>query len=299
MNNQAQTNQFQEQLQSCRKSVEASFHDYLPSELEEPHRLHQAINYSLSAGGKRIRPVLLMAVANSLSSRLDCLPACVAVECLHTYSLIHDDLPAMDNSDLRRGKPTCHCQFDEATAILAGDALLTLAFDLLAREYSHSPTTGLQLVQELAVASGSTQLVGGQMMDLENTGRQPTVKQLENINRRKTGALFAASTAMGAIVAEADKEICAHFRHFGATLGAAFQVVDDILDSTQNQEVLGKTAGLDQTNEKITFVSLEGLEAARNRAHKLTNDAHSLLDNLPGDQFFLNHLIEHLLERTH
>jgi len=293
------TSDFTSRIDSYRQALVAAFDRHGPSPEAKPRRLHQAMCYSLSAGGKRIRPILLMAVADALSCRINPLPAAVAVECLHTYSLIHDDLPAMDNSSLRRGKATCHCQFDEATAILAGDALLTYAFELLAREYKTSSSIALALVQELAVASGSQQLVGGQMEDIENTARTPTVDELYEINRKKTGALFSASATMGAIVAEADESTRSGYREFGAALGAAFQVMDDILDSTQSEESLGKTAGLDKTNQKITFVTLEGLKSAQKRAEEWTQKASALLSSLPGETGFLFHLLNLMTKRTH
>ncbi|MCU0227271.1 MAG: polyprenyl synthetase family protein [Bryobacterales bacterium] len=240
----------------------------LPSEELSPALIHRAMRYSVMAGGKRIRPLLCLEAARTLREETPGIayPAC-ALEMVHTYSLIHDDLPALDNDDLRRGRPTCHKVFGEAMAILAGDALLTLAFELLSETPGASATQRAALVRELAVAGGTRGgMIGGQVLDLEGEGKAPTAALLEGIHRAKTGALLRASIRMGAILAgAADAELDALSR-FGEHLGLAFQIVDDILDVEQSSEALGKTAGKDVSQQKITFPAVFGLEASREMA---------------------------------
>ncbi len=240
----------------------------LPSEERSPAVIHRAMRYSVMAGGKRIRPLLCLEAARTLRDETTGIeyPAC-ALEMVHTYSLIHDDLPALDNDDLRRGRPTCHKVFGEAMAILAGDALLTLAFELLSGVPGAAAEQRAMLVRELAVAGGTQGgMIGGQVLDLEGEGRTPTAELLEGIHRAKTGALLRASIRMGAILAEAsDAELDALSR-FGEHLGLAFQIVDDILDVEQSSEALGKTAGKDAAQQKITFPAVYGLMASREMA---------------------------------
>ena len=240
----------------------------LPGEESVPQVIHRAMLYSVMAGGKRIRPMLCLEAAAVIQPHTPGIehPAC-ALEMVHTYSLIHDDLPALDNDDLRRGRPTCHKVFGDAMAILAGDALLTLAFELLAKTPSASAETRIALVEELASAGGTRGgMIGGQVLDLEGEGQPPTEELLESIHRAKTGALLRASIRMGGIVAGAtDKQLEALTR-FGEHLGLAFQIVDDILDVEQSSEELGKTAGKDAAQEKITFPAVYGLERSREMA---------------------------------
>ncbi|OAM87897.1 polyprenyl synthetase family protein [Termitidicoccus mucosus] len=281
--------------------AEKAIDGLLPRADARPPRIHEAMRYSMQAGGKRLRPVLLLAAARLRGAALhDPLPAAVAIECVHTYSLIHDDLPCMDNDDLRRGRPTCHRAFDEATALLAGDALLTHAFVLLSSHYPTDPDLAQTLVRELAAASSSTRLIGGQMEDLlaEKQTTAPGGAQLEFIHLNKTAAMIEAALVMGGHCGGllASNEIDA-LRDFGRDLGLAFQIVDDILDATADTATLGKTAGKDARAGKATFVTLHGLETARQLAAGRTQSALDTLRRLPGDTAFLRALVEHLLSR--
>jgi geranylgeranyl pyrophosphate synthase len=278
--------------------IEQGIDRLLPAAAATPRRLHEAMRYSMQAGGKRLRPVLVLAAAELFDpvGRVDPLPAAVAVECLHAYSLIHDDLPCMDNDDLRRGRPTCHKAFDEATALLAGDALLTHAFALLATAYPASP--GLALVRELAAAAGSTRLVGGQMSDLlAEKNPHVTAADLEFIHLNKTAAMIEAALAMGGLVGGADARGLETLRRAGRHLGLAFQIADDILDATSDALTLGKTPGKDAKAGKATFVSLHGIEASRRSAEEQSAAAIRELGALPGDTGFLVTLTESLAKR--
>jgi geranylgeranyl pyrophosphate synthase len=279
--------------------VERGIDRLLPPAHTPPARLHQAMRYSLQAGGKRLRPVLVVAAAELFdpAGRADPLPAAVAIECIHTYSLIHDDLPCMDNDDLRRGRPTCHKAFDEATALLAGDALLTQAFALLATAYPASP--GLDLVRELAVAAGSERLVGGQMSDLlAESDRKVTAAELEFIHLNKTAAMIEAALAMGGLVGGTAPTDLDTLHRAGRHLGLAFQIVDDILDATSDAKTLGKTPGKDAKAGKTTFVSLHGIEISRRRAEEQSAAAVDAMRSLPGDTAFLVALAQSLTKRV-
>ena len=249
-------------------------------------RIHQAMAYSLNAGGKRIRPLLVRATCEALGGNPDqALPAACAVELIHTYSLIHDDLPAMDNDDLRRGLPTCHKAFDEATAILAGDAMLTLAFEVLADRTllpnaQLSADICLQQSQVLARAAGARGMIEGQNLDIQGTGKSLTLVQLEALHRHKTGALIQASCALGGLAAGATLAQQMALREFATAIGLAFQVQDDILDVTTDSETLGKAQGADIAMGKNTYVSLLGLEAARREAMRLCDQALIALDEV-------------------
>ena len=271
----------------------------LPPASTRPARIHEAMRYSLQAGGKRLRPVLLLAAADlSHGKKHDPLPAAVAIECVHTYSLIHDDLPCMDNDDLRRGRPTAHKQFDEATALLAGDALLTYAFDLLARHYPAEP--GFALVRELAAAAGSQRLIGGQMEDLlAEKKADATADQLEFIHLNKTAAMIEAALVMGGLTSSTTESNLTALRAFGRELGLTFQIVDDILDATADSATLGKTAGKDAKAGKTTFVKLHGLDGARRFAREHTEAARAALAKINGDTAFLRQLVETMLVRKH
>ncbi|MBI3884379.1 MAG: polyprenyl synthetase family protein [Opitutae bacterium] len=289
---------FPAQLESYRQRVERGLEELTPPADTRPARLHEAMRYSLQAGGKRLRPVLLLATAEVFGARLNPLPAAVALECLHTYSLVHDDLPCMDNDDLRRGRPTAHRQFDEATALLAGDALLTLAFQLLGRHYAHAPEIAAALLRELAGAAGSEQLIGGQMEDLLAEKKSGvTAGDLVFIHHRKTAAMIAAALAAGALCGGVDEGNLAALRDAGRHLGLAFQIVDDILDATADTATLGKTAGKDARAGKATFVSVHGLDAARAAAAEHTTTALAALRRLPGGAPFLVRLAEQMLTR--
>ena len=291
--------EFTAQLQAYRERVERALQAHLPAPGTAPARLHEAMRYSLEAGGKRLRPVLVLATADLFGapgSTAD--PAAVALECIHTYSLIHDDLPCMDNDDLRRGRPTVHRQFDEATALLAGDALLTHAFWKLA-SYAEHPAVAVDLLAELGWAAGSQQLIGGQMADLlaeRNPGVTPD--ELRFIHLRKTAAMISAALAMGGIVAGAKRDDIATLRSAGEHLGLAFQIVDDLLDATADTATLGKTAGKDARAEKATYVKLHGLDAARHYAAEQSTAAKAALARLPGGAPFLTALVESMAARS-
>jgi geranylgeranyl pyrophosphate synthase len=281
--------------------VERGIDRELPPANEVPGRLHEAMRYSLQAGGKRLRPVLVLAAAELFDpeERIEPLPAAVAVECIHTYSLIHDDLPCMDNDDLRRGRPTCHRAFDEATALLAGDALLACAFSILNEAYASQPSLAVGLSQELAAAAGSRHLVGGQMLDLlSEKSSGITDAMLRKIHAGKTGAMICASLVMGGLIGGAPPAMIAVLREGGANLGLAFQIVDDILDATSDAATLGKTPGKDAKAGKATFVTLHGLEASRQTANEQSASASRAFQSLPGDTTFLLELVQYLTTRT-
>jgi geranylgeranyl pyrophosphate synthase len=289
------------ELKQIVASVEAAIGRLLPLASEPSARLHEAMRYSMQAGGKRLRPVLVVASSRLFpGSRTDPLPAAVAVECVHTYSLVHDDLPCMDNDDLRRGKPTAHKAFDEATALLAGDALLTRAFAIIAESYAHEPALVASLVAELASAAGSRRLIGGQMEDLlAEKKSQVTAEGLNYIHLNKTAAMIEASLAMGARCSGAPESAVGVLRGAGRDLGLAFQVEDDVLDATSDSKTLGKTAGKDARDGKATYVALHGLEAARRIARERSEAAIAALRSLPGDTGFLVWLAGSLVGRTH
>lgn len=279
--------------------IEAGLDRHLPPATTRPGRLHEAMRYSLQAGGKRVRPVLVLAAAEVFGARDDAaVPAAVAVECLHTYSLIHDDLPCMDNDDLRRGRPTAHRQFDEATALLAGDALLTHAFALLAEAYADRPVLAHALIRELADAAGSRRLIGGQMEDLlAEKKADATASELEFIHLNKTAAMIEAALVLGGLIGSANEDGINSLRLAGRHLGLAFQIVDDLLDATADTATLGKTAGKDAKADKTTFVKVHGLEKSRQFAAHHTAAALAALRALPGDTRFLVSLFEGMLAR--
>jgi geranylgeranyl pyrophosphate synthase len=257
------------------------------------------MRYSLLGGGKRLRPVLTLATAEALGLTDDsALPAAVAIECLHTYSLIHDDLPCMDNDDLRRGRPTAHRQFDEATALLAGDALLTEAFVILSVHYASRPTLAQALTRELADAASSRRLIGGQMEDLLAEKKSTaTAAELEFIHLNKTAAMIEAAFVMGGLCAEAPSAALTILRTVGHHVGLAFQIIDDVLDATADTATLGKTAGKDAKADKTTFVKLHGIETSRRLAQEHSQAAQKALRSLPGDPAFLRVLIESMAAR--
>jgi len=257
------------------KAVEAALDRWVPGEDENPRTIHRAMRYSLFAGGKRVRPLLAIAAAEAVSDAPNGIESCAcALEMIHTYSLIHDDLPALDNDDLRRGRPTCHKVFGDAMAILAGDALLTLAFEVLAK-LDAGAERRVELVRELSTASGTVGgMIGGQVNDVEGEGKRPTAQLLDSIHRAKTGALLRASVRMGAIYAGADAEQLKALTGFGEHVGLAFQIVDDILDVEQSSEALGKTAGKDAAQNKITFPAVYGIERSREMAEEERLAAH-------------------------
>lgn len=252
-----------------RLTVDAALDRLLPRETTRPNSIHQAMRYSVFAGGKRVRPLLCLETSRIFHSDMGLAlhPAC-AIEFIHTYSLIHDDLPSLDNDDLRRGKPTCHKKFGEATAILAGDALLTLAFETIAATPVDAERRAA-MVTEVAKAAGTINgMVGGQVADLEAQGRQVLPEMLEYIHRSKTAALIRASVTAGALCAGASEDDVARLRRFGETIGWAFQVTDDILDVEESSAALGKTAGKDAAQRKATYPAVHGLR----RSHEIASD---------------------------
>jgi geranylgeranyl diphosphate synthase type II len=265
-------------LQAARLRVEAALDGSLPQ--ERPESLREAMRYSLLAGGKRLRPILCLAACELAGGDPElALPTAVALEMIHTMSLIHDDLPAMDNDDLRRGRPTNHKVFGEAKAILAGDALLTRAFEMVALRSPGVPAERLlQVVGELSLASGAPGLVGGQVVDLESEGKAVDLETLEYIHLHKTGALLRACVISGALVAGADATLQAALHTYARGIGLAFQIIDDILDVTASSAVLGKTAGKDLTADKTTYPKLLGLEESRRRADGLVAEAKAALE---------------------
>jgi len=263
--------------------------------------IDEAMRYSLMAGGKRIRPVLCLAAAETVGGNpADALTAACAMEMIHTYSLIHDDLPAMDNDELRRGKPTCHIAFDEATAVLAGDALLTLAFEVLASVPVNSSTRAaewLQITRIIAVAAGSRGMIQGQMLDMAAEGRRLNLAELEAMHTLKTGALIEASLHCGALLARASRAQLAHLKSYARNIGLAFQVADDILNVAGNPEMMGKAVGTDRLNQKSTYPALLGLDASRQFARKLTHRALQALETFDSKAEPLRALATYIIER--
>jgi len=288
---------YPEHLEDLRERVEAAVRACLPPAQTRPALLHEAMRTTMENGGKRLRPVLLLAAAELFPAAADALPAAVAVECIHAYSLVHDDLPCMDNADLRRGQPTCHKRYGEANALLVGDALLTYAFELLSRSYAEDPAIGLALVRELGTAAGSARLIGGQVEDLaaERGSGEP---DLAYIHENKTAALLRASLRMGGIVGGAKPAEVDALGDAGTALGHAFQIIDDLLDTTSDTATLGKTTGTDARNDKVTYVTRHGLEAARKEAARRTAEVREKLKPLNVDTGFLLWLIEKMEKRA-
>jgi geranylgeranyl diphosphate synthase type II len=268
-----------EYLALQQRIVDAELDRLVPSEATPPATIHRAMRYSLFAGGKRIRPILCMEAARAVAAEPAPIVSCAcSLELIHTYSLIHDDLPALDNDDYRRGKLTNHKVFGEAMAILAGDALLTLAFQVLS-QLDAAADRRAALIAELATAAGTVGgMIGGQVADLEGEGKPPDAALLETIHRAKTGALLRASLRMGAICAGAAPDEYTALSCYGEHVGLAFQIVDDILDVEESSEALGKTAGKDAQQHKITFPAVYGLEASRRMAEEECARAHQVLD---------------------
>ena len=291
---------FSEKMLECSARVEDAILKWTPDETTRPAELHRAMRYSLCAGGKRIRPALLIAAAEVFPSEIDPLPACVALESLHTYTLIHDDLPCMDNSDLRRGRPSCHKQFREDLALLAGDALLTHAFDLLANAYAGTPGIALALIRDLADAAGSRRLIGGQVEDTVGERGELTPERLNYIHKNKTAALLEAALTMGFRLGAqgGNAALLGKAKEIGYCTGIAFQIVDDILDRTSDAETMGKPVQADSANQKLTYPGLHGLENSRKRADELTARALALCAEIGGNNEFLTELVRALATRT-
>jgi geranylgeranyl diphosphate synthase type II len=280
------------------EAVNRALDKFLPSEKTRPVTIHRAMRYSLFAGGKRMRPALCLAAAGACGgSDVAALPLACAVECIHTYSLIHDDLPAMDNDDFRRGKPTNHKVFGEGIAVLAGDALLTQAFEIAAQAKGWPRYPHRDLILEIAKASGSLQLVAGQVADLEGEGKNISASELRYIHERKTSALLCCSVRLGGMSANCTPAQLKALTDFGYHVGLAFQVIDDILDVTQTSEQLGKTAGKDTAAQKATYPAIVGLEKSRKIAEQLTAKAFAALKTFKGKAVALEALAEFLLKR--
>src|SRR3989475_1704569 len=288
-------------LESRTAAINRALDRFLPKETVRPATIHKAMRYSLFAGGKRLRPILCLAAAEACGGKIDnALPLACAMECIHTYSLVHDDLPSMDNDDYRRGRPTCHKVFGDGIAVLAGDALLTIAFEIVstakpARRYGMST-----LLREIAVAAGSQRLIAGQVADLEAEGRKVKRNQLRFIHENKTAAILKSSVRLGAMSANADARKLRAVTQFGHGLGLAFQVIDDILDVTQTSEILGKSAGKDIATQKATYPAVIGLKKSRDEARRLTRQAHDALSVFRSGQAEPLHcLANYLLEREY
>ncbi len=287
-------------LETTSHRVDKTLEQLLPPPDLAPARLHQAMRHSMFGSGKRLRPILCLAAANAINPAnpdAAMIPA-AAVEILHTYTLIHDDLPAMDDDDLRRGRPTCHIAFDEATAILAGDALLTLAFGLLATTPCNPPVTPALLVQELAAAAGSTGVIGGQMADIEGEGKPMSIERLMYIHAHKTGDLITASVRLGALTVGAGDGPLAALTEYAEKIGLAFQVADDVLNATSTREKLGKSAGTDADAGKTTYVAAYGIEGARQRAFDLVAGARAALKDITGNTAPLHALADYSITRS-
>lgn len=287
-----------EYLASRREVVDRALERFLPGADTEPARLHEAMRYSVFSGGKRLRPILTIA-AFDLAGGIGeaALAAACATELIHTYSLIHDDLPAMDDDDLRRGRPTCHRAFDEPLAVLAGDALVTLAFEIVARERSLPAGARLAIIEELARANGSAGMVGGQAADVASEGRSATVESVEFIHARKTAAPLAAAVAVGGLAAGAGEGELAALSAYGRSVGLAFQIADDVLDVTGSEEEVGKAVGKDLAAGKLTYPGAVGLEAARARARELVEEAVSALDAFGDEAWTLRAIARFVVER--
>ena len=281
-------------FESVRRDVDLALEHLIPS--GPPARLYDAVCWSVFAGGKRFRPALVLAVGEAFGAkRPELLRTAAAVEMIHTYSLIHDDLPAMDDDDLRRGRATCHIKFDEATAILAGDVLQSLAIKAIANDPGLPESVRLRLVSELADAAA--RMVDGQQLDLDAEGRKITLQELEQIHRNKTGAMICVSARAGAIIGEADEERLEAVSKYATALGLLFQITDDLLDVTQTTEVLGKTAGKDQKAEKATYPSFHGIEVAQRLADRTYAEALNALEPLGRRATLLREIAEYILNR--
>jgi geranylgeranyl diphosphate synthase type II len=288
-------------LGSRQKEIDRALDRYLPKASTKPATLHRAMRYSLFAGGKRLRPILCLAAAEACGGKIkNALPLACALECIHTYSLVHDDLPSMDNDDFRRGRPTCHKVFGDGIAILAGDALLTIAFEIVSSARPAPRYNMSILLREVAVAAGSQKLIAGQVADLEAEGRNVKRGELRFIHENKTAAILKTSVRLGAMSANADAKKLRAITQFGHGLGLAFQVIDDILDLTQTSEILGKSAGKDVAAKKATYPAVIGLEKSRAEARRLTRRAHDALSVFAGSKAQALHaLANYLLEREY
>ncbi len=287
-------------LGKVRRETDAALDLIIPQSDAEPRRLHEAMRWSVFAGGKRLRPAILFAAGMTFgASESELASTAAAIEMVHTYSLIHDDLPAMDDDDLRRGKAACHKQFGEATAILAGDCLQTLAFKAISADESLASDTRLRLISLLADAAGTPAgMVSGQQLDLDAEGKTLSIEDIETIHRQKTGALISAAAVSGAIIGGASDTELASIKQFAEKLGLLFQVTDDILDVTEETATLGKTAGKDAADEKATYPSHYGIERAKDLSRILRDDASSALSGIGKDTTTLSLLADLIGART-
>jgi geranylgeranyl diphosphate synthase, type II len=288
-------------LVAHQKLIDRALDGYLPKANIKPTTIHRAMRYSLFAGGKRLRPILCLAAAEACHGKInDALPLACALECIHTYSLVHDDLPSMDNDDFRRGRLTCHKAFGEGIAVLAGDALLTIAFEIVSHAKPTRRYDMSMLLRETAFAAGSQKLIAGQVADLEAEGKNVRRRELQFIHQNKTAAILRTSVRLGAMSANADSKKLSAITTFGQRLGLAFQVIDDILDVTQTSEILGKSAGKDVAAKKATYPAVIGLEKSRTEAKRLTREAHDALSIFNNrDAETLHALANYLLEREY
>jgi geranylgeranyl diphosphate synthase, type II len=288
-------------LRSRQIEIDRTLDRYLPKANSKPATLHKAMRYSLFAGGKRLRPILCLAAAEACRGSIrNTLPLACALECIHTYSLVHDDLPSMDDDDFRRGRPTCHKVFGDGVAVLAGDALLTVAFEIVSKARPAPRYAMATLLREIAIAAGSQKLIAGQVADLEAEGRKASREELRYIHENKTAAILTASVRLGAMSANADSKKLNAITNFGRGLGLAFQIIDDILDVTQTSEMLGKSAGKDIAAKKATYPAVIGLEKSRAEARRLTRKAHGALSIFRGGEAEALHaLANYLLEREY
>ena len=287
-------------LETSKQSIEQWLSTILHSPIPEYKRLYEAMNYSLLQGGKRIRPILTKAVLDAMKVDASLYKEFLcALECIHTYSLIHDDLPAMDNDDYRRGNLTNHKVYGDGMAILAGDGLLTYAFQLCTENTTASAEQKIKAIQCLATAAGPEGMVGGQAFDLLSEGKHIPLKELKVLHSGKTGALFNAAIELGLILSNADQAKYAAYMTYANCLGLLFQITDDILDVTGTIEELGKTPGSDIRQDKSTYVSLLGLDEARNEAHAVAQKAHAALATIKDDTHILSAIIDYLMDRTH
>jgi geranylgeranyl diphosphate synthase type II len=290
-------------LSRKKDSVDKTLEKLVPPAKIFPSSIHEAMRYSLFAGGKRVRPILAIAAAEALGAKTTgLLPLAGTLELIHTYSLIHDDLPAMDNDDFRRGRPTCHKVYGEAIAILAGDGLLNMAFEVLSdpRQLKSVPAKRLiSIIKEISTASGVFGMVGGQVVDMESEGRDIDFPTLEYIHTHKTGALIRASVRVGALYARAGKRDFTALTHYGEMVGLAFQIADDILDITGKQEEIGKDVGSDIKKGKKTFPSFYGLEESRRRAVEVVDKAINALKDFDRKADPLRELAKYIINRVH
>lgn len=287
-------------LETSKQSIEQWLSIVLKSPIPEYKQLYEAMNYSLLQGGKRIRPILTKAVLDSMKLDASLYKEFLcALECIHTYSLIHDDLPAMDNDDYRRGNLTNHKVYGDGMAILAGDGLLTYAFQLCSENTTASPEQKIKAIQCLATAAGPAGMVGGQAFDLLSEGKHIPLEELKILHSGKTGALFNAAIELGLILSNADRAKYAAYMTYANCLGLLFQITDDILDVTGTIEELGKTPGSDIRQDKSTYVSLLGLEQARKEAQTVAQKAHSALATIEDNTHILSAIIDYLMDRTH